>query len=116
MIKFGDKHRGHTIEGRTTFLMNGGQHHQRIKLLYHHLRTAMCQTVHRSEYHTKAVEQRYTDTEFIVLRKAHVLTSEIAIISDVIVCQHHTLGEASRTRGILHVADIVTSHILLHRV
>ena len=114
MVQFGDKHRWHTVKGRTTLLMNRSQYDQRIKLLNHHLRTAMRQTVHCGQYDTKAVEQRYTYAELIILRKAHVLTSEIAIIGDVIVSEHHALGESRCTAGVLHVHRIVAADVLLH--
>ena len=116
MVQLSDKHRGNTIDSRTTLLMDGSQHHERVELLDHHLRTAVRQTVHRSKHHTEAVEQGHTDTEFVISRKAHILACEVTIVGDTEVCQHHTLGEASRTTGILHVADIVARHFALHLV
>ena len=43
-------------KSRTAFFMNGSQHDQRIKPLYHHLCTPMSQTVHRSQHHSKTME------------------------------------------------------------
>ena len=94
MVQFGDKHRGHTIDGRTTFLVDRGQNDEWVKLLDHHLSTTVRQTVHRGEYHTEAMEKRHTDTEFVVLREAHVLTREISVVGNTVMRQHHTLGEA----------------------
>ena len=94
--------------------MDGGQHHERVKLLDHHFGTAVRQTVHRGQHHTEAVEQRHTDAEFVVLGKAHVLACEVTIIADTIVRQHHTLGKSCRSAGILHVAHIVAVHLALH--
>ena len=96
--------------------MDRSQHYQWVELLDHHLGTAVCQTVHGSQHDTKAVEQRHTDTEFVVSREAHILTSEIAIVGNSVVCQHDTLGESRGTTGVLHVADIVAVHVFLHLV
>ena len=97
MVQFGDKHRGHAIDGRTSFFMDRGQHHQRVELLNHHLSTAVRQTVHRGEHHAEAMEQRHADAEFIILREAHVLTREESVVGNTEVRQHHTLREACRT-------------------
>ena len=62
------------------------------------------------------MEQGHTDAEFVVSRKAHILTSEVAIVGNTIVRQHDPLGESRGTAGILHVTDIVAGHVLLHLV
>ena len=56
VIQFSNEHCGHTIDGRTTFLMDGGKHYQRVEFLDHHLGAAVSQTVHRGQHHTEAVE------------------------------------------------------------
>ena len=56
MMQLGNKHRRHSVKSRTAFFMNGSQHDQRVKPLYHHLCTPMSQTVHRSQHHSKTME------------------------------------------------------------
>ena len=48
------------------------------------------------------------------MRESHVLASEIAVVGNVEVRQHHTLWESRCARGVLHVADIMATHVLLH--
>ena len=91
MVQLGNKHSRHPVEGRTAFFMNGRQHYQRIKPLYHHLRTTMSQTVHRSQHHSKTMEQRHTTTKFIISRKLHVFTSQKTVVGNIIMSQHHSL-------------------------
>ena len=94
--------------------MYRGQYHQWVKLLDHHLRTAVGQTVHRGEHHAEAVEQGHADAELVISREAHVLSCEKAVVGNAVVGQHDTLREACSARGVLHVADIVAADILLH--
>ena len=74
----------------------------------------MCQTVHGGQHNAEAVEQRYADTELVILCKAHVLAREVAVVGNTVVRQHHTLGEACRSTGVLHVTHIMTGHLALH--
>ena len=96
--------------------MDRGQYHQWVKLLDHDLGTAVCQAVHRSQHHAEAVEQGDADTEFVVLREAHVLASKVTVVGYAEMRQHDTLWETRRTAGVLHVAHIVTAYVLLHGV
>ena len=73
----------------------------------------MCQTVHGSEYHTEAMEERYTDTKFVFRSKLHVFTSKETIVGDVVMSQHNPFRETCCTRCILHVHHIVASYFLL---
>ena len=116
MVELGDKHGGHAIDGCTALLMDRGEHHEGVELLDHHLRTAVGQTVHRGEHHAEAMEQGHADAELVVLGKAHVLAREVTVVGDTVVGQHNALGEARGTRGVLHVAHVVTADVLLHLV
>ena len=60
------------------------------------------------------MEQGHADTELVILCEAHILACEEAVVGNTVVRQHHALGETRRTRGVLHVADIVARHLTLH--
>ena len=114
VVQLSYKHRGDAVQSRTPFFMDRGQHYQRVELLDHHFGTAVRQTVHRSEHHTEAVEQRHTDAQFVVLGEAHILTCKIAVVGNAVMSEHHALGETCGTTGILHIADIVAVNLTLH--
>ena len=116
VVQLGDEHRGHTIQGRTALLSHRCQHHQRVEFLNHHLGTSVRQAVHRGQHHAKAVEQRHTYAELIVLRKSHVLACKVSVVGYTVVSQHHALGESRGTTGVLHVAHVVAGHLGLHLV
>ena len=114
VVQLGYKHRWHSVQSRTALLVYRCQHHQRVKLLNHHLGTSVGQTVHSSQHHTKAVEQRHAYAELIVLSKAHVLACKESVVGNVIVSKHHSLGESRCTAGVLHVHRVVTANVSLH--
>lgn len=68
-----------------------------VEPFYHYLSTTVRQTVHRSQYNTETMEQRYTDTEFVVGSELHVLTRQKAVVGNVIMRQHHSLRETGGT-------------------
>ena len=59
------------------------------------------------------MEQGHTHTELVVLCELHVLTRQESIIGNVVMGQHHPLGEPCRTRRVLHVHHIVAIHLRL---
>ena len=113
VVQLGDEHRGHAVEGRATLLVDGGQHHQRVEALHHHLRAAVRQAVHRGQHHAEAVEQGDADAELVFLRELHVLARQEAVVGDVVVGQHDALGEARGAAGVLHVHHVVARHLRL---
>ena len=62
------------------------------------------------------MEQRHTDTELVILREAHILAREVAVVRNAVVRQHNALGESRGATGVLHVADIVARHLALHLI
>ena len=85
MVQLSDEHGGHAVEGRTAFLMDGGQDDERVEALHHDLGAAVGQAVHRGQHHAEAVEQGDADAELVVLRELHVLAGEEAIVGNVVV-------------------------------
>ena len=116
MVQFCDKHRGNTIDSGTPFFMYRRQHHERVKLLNHHLGTSVRQTVHCSQHYAEAVEQWHTHAELVVLGEAHIFSGKVSVVRNAVVRQHHTLGKTCGTAGVLHVTNIVAIHLLLHFV
>ena len=112
MIQFGNKHGRYAIEGRTPFLVDGSQDQQRVETLNHHLCTAMCQAVHGGQYHSETMEQRYTDTQFVVGGEFHVFSCQKSVVGDVVVGQHDAFGESRSARGVLHVHGVVAVYLL----
>ena len=116
VVQLGYEHGGYAIDGRTPFFMYRGEYHEGVELLDHYLRTAVCQTVHRGQYHAEAMEQGHTDAKLVVLRKSHVFAREVAVVGNTEVGQHHALGESRGATGVLHVAYIVAADLFLHLV
>ena len=73
----------------------------------------MSQTVHGSKHYTEAMEERYTDAEFVFRSKLHVFTGEETIVGNVVMGQHNPLWETCCTGCILHVYHIVAIDFLL---
>ena len=96
--------------------MDRRQYDQGVKLLDHHLGTAVGQAVHRGQHHAEAMEQGHTDAQLVVLGESHILAGEVTIVRDAEVGQHHTLGETRGAAGVLHVADVIATHVFLHLV
>ena len=113
MMQLGNKHSRHSIKRRTTLFMNGSQHNQRIKTLYHYLRATMSQAVHGGQYNPETMEQRNTATKFIICRKLHVLTGQETIVSYIIMCKHDSLWESCRAGSVLHIHRVVAVHLFL---
>ena len=116
MVQLGDEHRRYAIKSGTTLLVDRGQHHQRVELLDHYLRTAVRQDIHRGQYHAEAVEQRNAAAELVVCRELHVFSRQETIIGNIVVGEHNALGEARRTGGVLHVDHIVAADLLFGRL
>ena len=57
MMQLGDEHRGYAVECGTSLFVDGRKYHERVEALYHDLRTAVSEAVHRGENHAEAVEQ-----------------------------------------------------------
>ena len=96
--------------------MHGGQHHQWVEFLHHHLGAAVGEAVHRGEHHAEAVEERYADAQLVVLREFHVLAGDEAVVGDVVMREHDAFGEARGAGGVLHVDHVVAGHVLLHLI
>jgi hypothetical protein len=74
MVQFGYEHGRNTVKCRTAFPVNRCEGHQRVETFDHHLGAPMSETVHGGQYHSKTMEQRYADTEFVLLREIHMFT------------------------------------------
>ena len=92
--------------------MDRRQHNQRIELLDHNLRAAVCQDIHGCQYDTEAVEQRNTAAEFVFSREFHMLARQQTIIGNVIVSQHDPFRETGCTGCVLHIDNIVRCYQL----
>lgn len=94
MMQLGDEHRGYAVECGTSLFVDGRKHHERVEALYHDLRTAVSEAVHRGEHHTEAVEQGHATTELVIGGKLHVLTGEETVVGDVVVGKHYPFRES----------------------
>ena len=59
------------------------------------------------KYHSEAVEHRNLYHHTVAGRKIHTVADKLTVVYDIIVCKHYTLGESRRTRGVLHICNVV---------
>jgi len=111
MMQLGDEHRGYAVECGTSLFVDGRKHHERVEALYHDLRTAVSEAVHRGEHHAEAVEQGHATTELVIGGKLHVLTGEETVVGDVVVGKHYSFRESGCARSVLHVYHIVAAYL-----
>src|SRR5690606_35911834 len=109
MVEHRDEHGGHAMQHRAALPVDGGQCHQRVEPLHHHLGAAVCEAAHGGQHHTETVEQWHTDTAFIIRRKLHVHTGKVTVVDDVVVGEHHPFGKTCRPGGVLHVDHVVAA-------
>ncbi len=51
------------------------------------------------------MEKRHGDAESVVFGELHALADLEAVVDDVVVGQHHSLGKPCGSRGVLHIDD-----------
>ncbi|OQC03867.1 MAG: hypothetical protein BWX77_00473 [Bacteroidetes bacterium ADurb.Bin090] len=113
VIQNSDKHGGHSIQSRATFLLNGCQHHQWIEAFHHHLSTTVGQNIHGGQYYSETMEKRHRYTELIFGCKGHMLAGKIAVVHNVVVRKHYSFGKTRSSRSILHIHHIVAVYAAL---
>ena len=62
------------------------------------------------QHHAEAVEHGHLDHHAVGGGQVHAVADHLAVVDDVVVGQHHALGEAGGAGGVLHVAHVVDIH------
>ena len=70
----------------------------------------MRHTGSHSQHHTKAVEHGHLDHHTVGRGEVHTVSDAFAVIYDVVMGQHNTLGKARSAGSVLHIADIILVH------
>jgi hypothetical protein len=104
---FSSAHGRDTVERRAPLLLHGGQGQERVEALQDDGCGSVRVRRHDPEHQAEAMEQRHGQTEPIGLGEFLPLADVEAVVQDVVVGEHHALGEARGARGVLHVDDLV---------
>ena len=107
MVQNGDKHRGDSIDSRTTLLLYKLQCLKGIKTLHYDHRRAVIYTVEGTHDTPETMEKRYLDQETILLGHAHNVTHHPRVVDNIMMRQHYPFREPGRPGGILHIDHVV---------
>src|ERR1051326_8488750 len=108
MFQFRDKHGWHSIKRCTAFLRDSFESLQRTEMWrQQNHRGAMCYATEVAKHHAKAMIEWNWYTQAILVCEPQYLSNPIAIIQNIMVREHCTLGKTCRTRCVLDVYHVV---------
>ena len=103
-----DEHGGDAIQARATFLLDGFERGCRVKgRSGDHHAGAVARRRQVAHDHAEAVVEGHRQADPVLLRVAHELADEEAVVQDVVVAQRGALGEPRRARGVLDVDRVI---------
>ena len=59
------------------------------------------------QHHAEAMEHRHLNHHAVCGGQIHAVADRLAVVDNVVMRQHDTLGESRRARGVLHIAHVV---------
>ena len=59
------------------------------------------------QHHAEAVEHRHLYHHSVSGGQVHAVADSLAVVDNIVMGKHYTLGESRSARGVLHIADIV---------
>ena len=80
---------------------------QRVVVVHEHDGGAVRQAAHHAQHAAEAVEQGHHDQQPVLVGQLHAVAQELAVVGDVVMGEHHALGEARGAAGVLHVDRLV---------
>ena len=110
VAQHGDEHRGHAVEGGDVLVVDAGQGRLRAEIGQGQYRSAVGHGGGHGQHHAEAVEHGHLDHHAVGGGQVHAVADHLAVVDDVVVGQHHALGEAGGAGGVLHVAHVVHVH------
>ena len=70
-------------------------------------RCAVCNGSGYAEHTAETVKQRNRNAQTVIVCKLHTVADGLAVVDDIVMCEHHAFRKSCRTRGILHIHNIV---------
>ena len=107
VFKKRNKHCGNTVEAGYLFFVDAIKRTLGRKIGKRRHGNRMGNRSGHCKHHAEAVEHGNLNHHSVGTGKIHSVADVFAVVNNVIVCQHNALGESGRSRGVLHVANVV---------
>ena len=76
----------------------------------------MGQRRHDSEYAAETVKEWHRQTETVLFCELLSLANEVAVVKDVVVAEHDSLGKTGRSGSVLHVDDVMLTKSFFYAI
>ena len=107
MLQHADEHGGYAVDGGTALILQDLHLAQGIVVIHQNDGGAMRQAAHHAQHAAEAVEQGHYDEQTVLLGQLHAVAQKLTVVGNVVVGEHHALGEARGAAGVLHVNRLV---------
>ena len=107
MIEHGDEHGGDAIEAGNLLVIDAGETGFGREIRHGTHGSAVGHHVGHGQNHAEAVEHGHLNHHPVSCRHIHPVTDDLAVVHNISVGQHDTLGETGGAGGVLHIAHIV---------